>query len=302
VAQATITIQLENEGERRRATVVEKVGEIVDITAQPVDDDFVAHFRPSIDAVEQFVEQRLGTFTEPMYARDAFFGSAPFTDIIHQLQLSLTKADISFTAPLTFNSEIKAGPIYMSDMFKLYKFENQVYTIMMTGSEIRRYLEMSYALWTNTMQTADDHIMLLAPKAPGDNQREGFKNYTFNFDSAAGIDYEVDVTKPEGQKVRILQMSDGRPFSDEQWYRVAVNSYRGNGGGELLSRGAGIPLDSIPRRIVSTSERDLRHYLTEHIRQVGNVVPKALGNWRFVPEEWTAPAIERDRKLLFHNR
>ena len=65
--------------------------------------------------------------------------------------------------------------------------------------------------------------------------RPGFKNLTFNFDSAAGIDYEVDVTKPDGQKVSIRRMSNGEPFVESKWYRVAMNSYRGNGGGELLT-------------------------------------------------------------------
>ena len=149
------------------------------------------------------------------------------------------------------------------------------------------------------MKTPDDHIMLLNDEALTDKQRMGFKNFTFNFDSAAGIDYEVDVTKPDGQKVRILQFSDDRPFDENAWYRVAMNSYRGNGGGELLTRGAGIPKDSIPGRIVYMSERDQRHYLTKKIEREGDVTPKALNNWKFVPEAWTKPALERDRKLIF---
>jgi 2',3'-cyclic-nucleotide 2'-phosphodiesterase/3'-nucleotidase len=141
--------------------------------------------------------------------------------------------------------------------------------------------------------------MLLAPKAPGDNQREGFKNFTFNFDSAAGIDYVVDVTKPDGEKVRILQFSDGRPFSEDAWYRVVMNSYRGNGGGELLVRGAGIPWDSIPSRIEYMSDRDQRYYLTQKIEREGTITPRAHNNWRFIPDAWAKPAIERDRKALF---
>jgi 2',3'-cyclic-nucleotide 2'-phosphodiesterase/3'-nucleotidase len=234
-----------------------------------------------------------------MRSRDAFFGPASFTDYIHDLQLEHTGADLSFNAPLQFNTEVKVGPVYMSDMFKLYRYENQIYVLRMTGSEIRRHLEMSYDLWVNTMQSPDDHIMLLNDAAKGDQQRFGFKNLTFNFDSASGIDYEVDVTKPNGQKVRILQFSNGRPFQEDQWYRVAMNSYRGNGGGELLVRGAGIPLDSLPSRILYMSERDQRHYLTEKIRKEGNVNPQAHHNWRFVPEEWALPAIARDRKFIF---
>ena len=97
----------------------------------------------------------------------------------------------------------------------------------------------------------------------------------------------------------IKQFSDGRKFDENAWYLVAMNSYRGNGGGELLTRGAGIPMDSIPSRIVSMSERDLRYYLTRKIEREGKVDAKPLSNWRFVPEKWVKPAIERDRKLLF---
>jgi len=279
--------------------VISKKGELVDVTKEPLDEDFMRHFQPRIDEVKAFVERKIGVFNENMLSRDAFFGPAAFVDLIHQLQLEHTGADVSFTAPLTFNSEIKAGPVYQSDMFKLYRFENGIYVVRMTGKEIRNFLEMSYDQWVNTMTSPDDHIMLLAPKVAGDNQRENFKNFTFNFDSAAGIDYVVDVTKPNGQKVHILQFSDGRPFDENAWYRVAMNSYRGNGGGELLVRGAGIPLDSIPQRIEYQSERDQRHYLTEKIEREGSITPKALNNWRFIPEAWALPAIERDRKLIF---
>ena len=300
VAQATITLKINNEkSDSKSIEVVSKKGEIVDITGESIDQHFMAHFQSQTDAIRQFVERQLGTFVSPMRSRDCFFGPAPFTDLIHLLQLEHTHADVSFNAPLAFNTDISAGPIYMSDMFKLYRFENKIYVLRMTGEEIRKHLEMSYDLWTNSMQHADDHIMLLAPKAPGDNQREGFKNYTFNFDSAAGIDYVVDVTKPKGQKVNILRFSDGRPFNEKAWYKVAMNSYRGNGGGELLTRGAGIPLDSINNRIIYMSERDQRYYLTQKIEREGRVEGKSLNNWHFIPEAWARPAIERDRKLLF---
>ncbi len=279
--------------------VTKKEGKLVDVTKEAIDEDYVRHFQPQMDSIKSYVERQIGTFLVPIRSRDVFFGSAPFVDYIHQLQLEESHADISLTAPLVFDTEIKAGPVYMNDMFKLYRFENQIYTLRMTGREVKQLLELSYDQWVNTMKSPDDHIMLFAPQTPGDNQQVKFKNYTFNFDSAAGIDYEVDVTKPDGQKVNIKQFSDGRKFDENAWYLVAMNSYQGNGGGELLSRGAGIPMDSIPSRITFMSERDQRYYLTQKIEREGKVTPKALNNWRFVPEEWAKPAIERDRKLLF---
>ena len=80
---------------------------------------------------------------------------------------------------------------------------------------------------------------------------------------------------------------------------MALNSYRANGGGELLTKGAGIPRDSLKSRIIWESPKDQRHYLMEEIMKLGTMNPQPNKNWRFVPETWTIPAAERDRKLLF---
>ena len=295
VAHAMVTLQ-QRDG---RWNVTEKTGKLVDVRRLEVDQHFVEHFQPAIDSTRAYVNRFIGVFTAPIRTRDCFFGSAPFTDFIHNLQLQITGADISLNAPLSFDIEIKAGDVFVRDMFKLYRFENQIYTLRMTGEEVRKLLEMSYDQWVNTMKSPDDHIMLLNDSTSQDLQRYGFKNLTFNFDSAAGIDYEVDVTKPDGQKVRVLRMSNGQPFDEQKSYKVVMNSYRGNGGGELLTRGAGIPKDSLSGRIFSMSERDQRYYMTQEIEHMGIVTPKANNNWRFVPETWAEPALKRDRKQIF---
>ena len=96
-------------------------------------------------------------------------------------------------------------------------------------------------------------------------------------------------------------MADGTPFDENRWYKVAMNSYRGNGGGELLTKGAGIPRSELKSRIVFESEKDQRFYLMNEIEKAGVMNPQAHNNWKFVPEAWTKPAIERDRKLIFGN-
>lgn len=274
-------------------------GEIKDIRNEAVDKDFMAHFKSDIDSIDAFVNRKIGVFKAPVYTRDSYFGNSAFCDLIHNLQLKITGAEISFNAPLSFDECINAGDVHVSDMFNLYKYENQLYTVVMTGKEIRDYLEMSYDLWVNTMTSADDHIMKMSTDDKYDTQRYGFKNLAFNFDSAAGIDYEVDVTKPYGSKINILKMSDGTPFDENRQYKVAMNSYRGNGGGELLTKGAGIPHDKLKSRVVYESERDQRYYLMKEIEKACEIDPRPNSNWRFVPAVWTEPAIKRDRKLLF---
>ena len=78
-----------------------------------------------------------------------------------------------------------------------------------------------------------------------------------------------------------------------------MNSYRANGGGELLTRGAGIPQDSLESRVLFHTDMDQRHYLTEKIHELGSIDPQPNHNWRFVPEAWARPALERDYKQLF---
>ena len=274
-------------------------GNIVNIENQRINKDFVAIFQPEIDSVLQFVNRKIGSFTNSIYTRDCYFGSAAFTDFIHDLQLKITGADISFNAPLSFDTSIQAGDVHVSDMFNLYKYENQIYVLKMTGKEIRKHLEMSYDLWVNTMKKPEDHIMLLNNNAKDDQQRFGFKNLAFNFDSAVGIDYVVDVTKNNGEKVRILRLSNGKPFDERRWYKVAMNSYRGNGGGELLTKGAGISRKELKKRIIYESEKDQRYYLMKEIEKASVLNPQAHNNWKFVPEVWTGPALLRDKQLIF---
>ena len=298
VAEANIVLTIQD------GKVVNKdiKGTIVNVEDEMIDEQMLAYFQKDIDAVKTYVGQKIGCFKSPIYTRDSFFGNSAFTDLIHNLQLQITNADISLTAPLAFNSTIKAGDVTMADMFKLYRFENLLFTLRMTGEEIRKHLEYSYDMWTNTMISPDDHALRLNQDSKEDQQRTGFQYYTFNFDSACGIDYEVDLTKPDGQKVKILRMSNGEPFDEKKWYKVAMNSYRANGGGELLTQGAGIPKDSLEARVLFHTDRDQRHFLTEEIRKMGTLDPKPNNNWKFVPEAWAKPALERDRKLLFGNQ
>ena len=277
-------------------------GHIVNVLDEEVDTDMLSHFQPQIDAVKSYVSQKIGRFESPIYTRESFFGNSAFTDLIHNLQLQITNADISFNAPLSFNTTINAGDVTMADMFKLYRFENLLFVLRMTGEEIRKHLEYSYDMWTNTMKSPEDHALRLNDNSKDDQQRTGFQYYTFNFDSACGIDYEVDLTKPDGEKVKILRFTNGVPFDEKKWYKVAMNSYRANGGGELLTLGAGIPQDSLYNRVIFHTDRDQRYYLTNEIKRMGVINPKPNSNWKFIPEEWVKPALERDRQQLFGNK
>ena len=295
VAEAEITLTYKD-GKLAKKQIK---GNIINVLDEKIDKKMLAHFQPTIDEVKDYVNQRIGYFKHPIYTRESFFGNSAFTDLIHNLQMSISKADISFNAPLAFDTTIDAGEVTQADMFKLYRFENLLFVLRMTGEEVRKHLEFSYDMWCNTMTSSSDHALRLNDDSKEDQQRTGFQYYTFNFDSACGIDYLVDLTKPDGQKVKILRMSNSEPFDEKKWYKVVMNSYRANGGGELLTRGAGIPQDSLESRVLFHTEMDQRHYLTEEIKRQGTIDPQKNNNWRFIPETWVKPALERDRKQLF---
>lgn len=265
-----------------------------------ISEDFMKNFAPQYDTVRNFVSKKIGTFTESISTRPSFFGSSAFIDLIHTLQLDITGAEISFAAPLSFDAKINKGDVFVSDMFNLYKYENMLYMMTLSGKEIKDYLEMSYFMWTNRMKSPDDHLLWFKEKRrEGAEDRVSFQNFSFNFDSASGIIYTVDVTKPQGEKITIISMADGSPFLMDKIYKVALNSYRGNGGGELLTKGSGIPQEKLKERIIFSTDKDLRFYLMNYIEKKGTMDPKALNQWKFVPEKWTVPAAERDYKFLF---
>ncbi len=275
-------------------------GRLTDVGALEPSPEFMQHFAGQYDAIQAFVSKKIGRFTQPISTRPAYFGPSAFVDLIHRLQLEIGKAEISLAAPLSFDARIEAGDIYVSDMFNLYKYENMLYTMSLSGKEIRGALEMSYALWTNQMHSPGDPLLLLCESSvSGAEERTFFQHPSYNFDSAAGIIYTVDVTRPAGQKVTILSMADGTPFDENRMYKVAVNSYRGNGGGELLTKGAGISQEELKSRILFSTDKDLRYYLMQYIEQRQIVTPRSLDQWKFIPANWVKPAAERDYKKLF---
>ncbi|WP_337788395.1 bifunctional metallophosphatase/5'-nucleotidase [Phocaeicola plebeius] len=295
VSEVTFTVK------KRDGKVVSKQaeGKLVSMDDYAANPDFMNTFQGAYEATMDFVSRRIGRIEHTISSKDAFFGPSAFIDLIHQLQLDITGADISFCAPLSAYAEIQKGDICVSDMFNLYKFENMLYTMLLSGKEVKDFLEMSYDLWVNQMTSPDDHLLLLNEK---DNGFGRFRNPSFNFDSAAGIIYTVDVTKPYGKRIAIERMADGKPFEMDKQYRVAVNSYRGNGGGDLLTKGAGIPKAELAKRIVFSTDKDLRYYLMKRIEEVKVLNPAPLNQWRFIPEKWTEPAAKRDYELLFGNK
>lgn len=271
-------------------------GDLIPMESVPVDKEYMAEFRNDFLLVKSFTNKEVGELPEDIYTRDAFFGPSDYMNLIHSIQLTGSGADISLAAPLTYNGHIKAGKLNYQDLFTIYPYENQLYTISLTGAQVKKYLEYSYDNWIKTMKKEDDHILNIYYNE--NTGRYSFKNMTFNFDSAAGIDYEVDVRQPFGKRIIIKSLSNGTPFNEETKYKVALSSYRANGGGNLLTEGVGLPVDSLSG-IVLAKLPDIRNIIYDFYKNGNTGSVEVRPCWKFVPESMTIKALKRDKELLF---
>ncbi|QKG79639.1 bifunctional metallophosphatase/5'-nucleotidase [Tenuifilum thalassicum] len=293
LSEATITISIDK-CKKVKSKKVE--GKLIAMKGYEPDTDFLNRFSDFYSKVNDFVSKPIGKFTKPISSANAYFGPTEFMDLIHDVQLKISGADISLAAPLSFVSNIDSGNITISDMFKLYRFENFLYTMELTGKEIDGFLEHAASLWFNTMTGPNDTLIRFKKE---NGRIRLYANY-YNFDSAAGIYYTIDVSKPEGDRVTITGMADGTPFDFSKTYKVAINSYRGNGGGGHLTEGAGIPHEELAKRVVISTDKDLRLYMMRYIEKQVEIEPQCHYYWKIAPEEWVKVAIERDRKILFN--
>lgn len=263
------------------------------------DPAFLRQFAPEREAVERYLGSEVGTLEAEVRGEDAVFGSTPYMDVIHRMQMESIDAEISFAAPLKLSAVLPAGKVYVRDLFKFCPFSNFLYAMSLTGHEIRGYLEHSYAGWVNTMASPEDYLIRLKPGAKeGDKYKTAVPPY--NYSSAQGIDYVVDLTKPEGERVTILRLTGHtEPFDLERTYRVAVNSYRAGGAGGMLTKGAGIAKEDLPKRIVGATSHDQAYYLAAFFRRHGSVRPVDPKNWRFIPDSLSQAGVERSRSFLF---
>lgn len=300
VARADISVK---SGGKKNKAIKRITGTLVEVSNYSPDKDLLAKFAKYDSTIRSYVSEVIGESSASISTRDSYFGSSAFVDMIHSLQLEITDADISFAAPLSFDVKIEKGPLTVGDMFKIYRFENMLYTIELKGYEVDRYLEYSYSGWFNTMKSPSDHLINFRTGNDGKVMLTGGKarlrNQFYNFDSAAGIEYTVDVSKPAFNRVNIISLSGGKAFANNSTYLVAVNSYRGSGGGGHLTSGVSLSREELAARLRYSTVRDLRYYIMETIRKKHTISPEPLNNWKIIPEDRAKKAVIKDYRLMF---
>jgi 2',3'-cyclic-nucleotide 2'-phosphodiesterase/3'-nucleotidase len=229
----------------------------------PSDSRVLGIAQPYHELAERYLSTRVVQSATAMDARFGRIRDTPVVDAIHAVQMHYAGAEVSFTSLFNPRAAIPAGPVTVRQLAAVYIYENILYAIEGDGRMVKEALENAARYFRSCPDAACSQGPLIRRDIPG-----------FNFDMAQGVEYEIDLTQPEGRRIRNLRYQ-GRPLLPGRKLRIAVNSYRAGGsGGYTMFRGA---------RILWKSSADLRDLMIEYYG-AGNPLPtRADSNWRIVP-------------------
>jgi len=184
------------------------------------------------DVVVAYVNQVVGTATDTLTTVDARYKDAPIIDLITKVQEDVVKAALVGTSyaslpviaqasPFSRTSEIPAGEVTIRDLSSLYVYDNTLVAKLLTGAQVRAYLEYSaqYFVQTAADVTVDVEKLTNAGGRPD-----------YNYDYVSGLTYDIDIAQAAGSRIKNLAYN-GAALDDAQQFVFAVNNYRANGGG-----------------------------------------------------------------------
>ncbi|MEG0438711.1 MAG: bifunctional metallophosphatase/5'-nucleotidase [Solibacillus sp.] len=146
------------------------------------------------------------------------FQSIPYTQLIHQMQLHYTGAQLSVTELPYHATGGFSKNIYYGDVLHNLPRANHLKVLALTGSEIREALELCAAVFAiNDAYEIDFSSTVHYPEPQ-----------PYTYDCWGGLDYELTISQAVGQRVTKLHYQ-GREIQPDDVFEVAVNSYRATG-------------------------------------------------------------------------
>lgn len=291
VAVATVTVDF-RDGDTPKVLTS---GCLKDITSEVPDAKFMEKLSGWYDDVKHYSDSIVGRVSIPIDGTGVLWRESSAMDYVHSKHIRFGGAEISLTSPVFTKTIIPAGDVRMRDLFEFYKYDNTMATVLLKGSEIRDILEYSAGLFYNTVKDKSDNLLKL--KTDGNGKR--IPEYTVkNLVTAAGIDYVVDVSKPQGQRVSVLSMTGGKPFNPDKLYRTTINSFLYGSGESAVFKATGLSHKDMLKRLDISSSADVRYYMITDFalsQERGREVTfDALSNWRLVPEPLVEGCLARD--------
>ena len=226
--------------------------------------DILELARPYHELAEAYLNTPVATSPTEQSAQLGRVTDSALVDAVHQVQLYYSKADVSLTALYNPSVRVPKGQVTVRQIAGLYPYDNELYAIQGTGKMLKEALE-----------NAARYYLSCAGARCGESPLTNREVIGFNYDMAEGVEYEVDLTRPEGDRIRHLTFQ-GKPLSPTQPLRIAINNYRAAGSaGYEMFKGA---------KVVWRSGEEIRDLLVRYYTERKTLPDQPSNNWRVVPE------------------
>ena len=199
-------------------------------------------------------------------------------DLINEVQMYYTDAQVSSAALFNIDANLEPGKIKKSDTSLIYKYGNTLYKVQMTGKQLKKYIEWS-ANYYNTYNPKDLTISF------NENVRG------FNYDMFSGVDYQIDISEKPGNRIKNLKWTKtGKEVKDNEVFVIAVNNYRVNthllSYGEIYEEGEELP--KVLEIDVNGKIGGVRELIGDYIKNVkgGKITPNNPKNWEIIGNNW----------------
>ena len=249
-------------------TLASRRAQVIAVTdSVPADSSLATALAPYAARTRAALDEVVGTATGTLDAPGGRFADNALWQLVQRAQLDASGADVSLAAMFDPAQSIAPGPVTMRDLMRLYPYENSLVVVEMTASELQAALEQS-ARYLSTY-TFEDGRPVAEPGMPG-----------FNFDMAYGVQYDVDLTQPPGQRIAELHRG-GKTLPPDERLRVVVNGYRAAGGGDF----------QMIRRATRVSRRlpDAPDALLAYVKKTRTIAPALDPSWSLMPDYVGAP-------------
>ncbi|MFD3453624.1 bifunctional metallophosphatase/5'-nucleotidase [Streptomyces sp. NPDC058691] len=235
------------------------------------DPEIVGLLRDEHAKVVEYVNQVIGDSAAAMSATESPYKDTPIIDFINHVQAETVKAALvgteyaalpvlSQAACFSRTAAIPAGRVTLRDVAGLYVFENTLEARVLTGAQIKAYLEFSANYFVQTPAGAPVDVSKLtnAGNTPD-----------YNYDVVSGVSYEIDIARPAGSRVTKVSFQ-GAPIDDSARFVFAVNNYRANGGGNF-------PGVATAPQVWANSE-EIRNTIINYVEATGTIDPAQFGD------------------------